>query len=318
MFLFIIGILLCILAGILIYKYNDKLNHLTQEDEEIKRRNEITKQENQKLETQQEGLKQLAAAMKEKLQEQQESINNANEVSQKAYEQYCDILEENYQKTDEEYTNLLQTLADNYEKMQDELITAAALKKDELNNQIWDLRADLNKISNTRAAALEAIRKEKEIKANKSDYCVIPTQDELDDIQVLERIKPKLNQSRILCMLIWSTYYQKRMTKLCNDLLGTSIVCGIYKITNQLDNMCYIGQSVNVAERWKQHAKCGLGIDTPVQNKLYQAMLEDGLYNFSFELLEECPREELNEKEAFYIQSYQADKYGYNSTSGNK
>ena len=50
-------------------------------------------------------------------------------------------------------------------------------------------------------------------------------------------------------------------------------------------------------KRWKDHAKCGLGIDTPASNKLYKAMLEDGLYNFSFELLEKCSRDELNEKE---------------------
>ena len=30
-------------------------------------------------------------------------------------------------------------------------------------------------------------------------------------------------------------------------------------------------------DRWKQHAKCGLGIDTPAANKLYKAMQEDGI-----------------------------------------
>jgi group I intron endonuclease len=61
-----------------------------------------------------------------------------------------------------------------------------------------------------------------------------------------------------------------------------------------------------------------LGIDTPAGNKLYKAMMEDGLENFSFEVLEECNREELNEKERYYINLYQSDKFGYNSTSGNK
>ena len=82
-------------------------------------------------------------------------------------------------------------------------------------------------------------------------------------------------------MLIWKTYYQKPMTNLCNNIIGLNTKCGIYKITNQLDDMCYIGQSVDIATRWKDHAKCGLGIDTPSNNKLYQAMIEDGLWNFS-------------------------------------
>lgn len=47
-------------------------------------------------------------------------------------------------------------------------------------------------------------------------------------------------------------------------------------------------------------------------------MQEQGLENFSFELLEECPRTELNEKENFYIKLYQSDQFGYNSVSAPK
>ena len=94
------------------------------------------------------------------------------------------------------------------------------------------------------------------------------------------------------------------------------MACGIYKITNTINNLVYIGQAVDVATRWKNHAKAGLGIDTPANNKLYKAMQEDGLENFSFELLEECSRAELNEKEKWYISLYQSDQFGYNSNSG--
>ena len=82
--------------------------------------------------------------------------------------------------------------------------------------------------------------------------------------------------------------------------------------------MCYIGQAVDVANRWKQHAKCGLGIDTPIGNKLYASMQKDNIWNFSWELLEECSKDQLDEKEKFYIELYQAYEYGYNSTKGNK
>ncbi|MGN0992835.1 MAG: GIY-YIG nuclease family protein [Bacilli bacterium] len=67
------------------------------------------------------------------------------------------------------------------------------------------------------------------------------------------------------------------MTELCNNVLGTKTICGIYKITNQITKECYIGQSVDIAKRFKDHAKCGLDIDRPQGNKLYQAMLENEL-----------------------------------------
>ena len=119
-------------------------------------------------------------------------------------------------------------------------------------------------------------------------------------------------------MLIWSTYFQKDMTTLCNRILGLNTITGIYKITNQINNKCYVGQSVDISKRWKDHAKCGLGIDAPQGNKLYKDMQEIGIWNFSWELLEACPREQLNEKEKYYINLYQSQDFGYNSTKGNK
>lgn len=44
-------------------------------------------------------------------------------------------------------------------------------------------------------------------------------------------------------------------------------------------------------------------------------MQEYGLENFTFELLIECSNLELNEKEKYFIDLYQADTFGYNSIS---
>ena len=233
------------------------------------------------------------------------SLENQTEMSQKAYENFWKVLENNYKLKSEEYELLEKQLEDAYASKQLSLLQEAE-----------ECKVELDKIRATRDAAIEAQRKEKEIKEQLAFYCLTPTNSELDDIRKLERIKPDLHNPRILSMLIWSTYFQKPMTALCNNVLGTTTVTGIYKITNQKDNMCYIGQAVDVATRWKQHAKCGLGIDTPAGNKLYKAMIQDGIWNFSWELLEQCPRSDLDEKEKFYINLYQSYEYGYNSNTG--
>lgn len=77
----------------------------------------------------------------------------------------------------------------------------------------------------------------------------------------------------------------KPTTDLCNRVLGSASACGIYKITNKQTGDIYIGQSVNIAERWKQHVKCGLGIDASATNKLYNNMQKYGVWNFTFEIL---------------------------------
>ena len=233
------------------------------------------------------------------------TYENQKEMSQKAFENYCQLLEKEYDEKEEEYDRYEDALKTSYSNMQLELLR-------ETNK----LEEELNKIKATRAAAIQAQLREKEIKERASFYCLTIKDADLDDIKLLEKIKPQLHAPRILSMLIWSTYFQKPMTALCNNVVGTDTKCGIYKITNQLDNLCYIGQSVNISDRWKQHAKCGLGIDTPANNKLYKAMMEDGLWNFSFEILETCSKEELNEKEKYYIQLYQSYEYGYNLNTG--
>lgn len=235
------------------------------------------------------------------------ALKMKEQLSKQAFENYCEILNKSYLEKDAEYESLVQRLEDAYAKQQEAL-----------RLQFESAEAELETMRQTRDAIIAARIKEQEIKEKRSFYCLTIKDTELEDIKLLEKIKVQLNNPRILSMLIWSTYFQKPMTALCNNVLGTDTICGIYKITNQNNDMCYIGQSVDVSTRWKNHAKCGLGIDTPAGNKLYKAMQEEGVWNFSWELLEKCPREELNKKENYYIELYKAYEYGYNSNIGVK
>lgn len=46
-------------------------------------------------------------------------------------------------------------------------------------------------------------------------------------------------------------------------------------------------------------------------------MQQDGICNFTWELIEKCTSAELNEKEKYYIEFYLSKDYGYNSLAGN-
>ena len=75
--------------------------------------------------------------------------------------------------------------------------------------------------------------------------------------------------------------------------------------------MCYVGQAVDIASRWKQHIKRGIGAETPTRNKLYPAMLALGVENFSFEIVEECSRDMLNDREDYWQEYFHAKDFGY-------
>lgn len=100
---------------------------------------------------------------------------------------------------------------------------------------------------------------------------------------------------------------------------------GIYKIENLINGKVYIGQSVDIKGRWNEHklVNSRASKDALKRQKypLYLAFEKYGLDNFSFEVIEECPVEELNEKEQFYIKKYNSyidfpNSNGYNLTLG--
>ena len=184
-------------------------------------------------------------------------------------------------------------------------------------SQLNKINSDINTFKATREALIQANLREQELLDTVGFHTISLSEQDITDINTLERIKPTLFRPEMLSKLIWSTYFLQPVSSMCNNIFGTGKVCGVYKITNLTTKEVYIGQSVDCAERIKQHIKAGLGIDNKGTNKLYKAMQKTGVWNFAFELLEKCPREELDKKEKEYIAIYESDKFGYNSTKGN-
>lgn len=85
---------------------------------------------------------------------------------------------------------------------------------------------------------------------------------------------------------------------------------GIYKITNKNNDKSYIGQSINIENRLSSHRKSkeSSAIDLAIKN--------EGIENFTFEVLEECELKELNRRETYYINKYNSIKNGYNVQPG--
>ena len=281
-------------------KIYEETERLKAEYELYKTTNETILSENNKLTTQiEEGKKHLSTI--------QNAIDNQQEMSSNAFKNYCDILEKKYKEVEEEHDMEIEALNTAYSNLQLKLLREAD-----------EVRSDLDKIKATRTAAIEAARREKDIESNLTFYCLDISDADKIDIAKLEALKPSLNKPRVLSMLIWQTWFQKPLKALSANVVGATDATGIYKITNIKTKECYIGQAMHIKERWAEHAKCGLGIDTPAGNKLYKAIQEFGLWNFSFEVLEICPQNQLNEKEKYYIDLYSSYDYGYNSTRGNK
>ena len=91
---------------------------------------------------------------------------------------------------------------------------------------------------------------------------------------------------------------------------------GIYKITNRINGKIYIGQSIHIEKRFRQHQTESYYQGKHYNKILYQAIRKYGLENFTFEILEECSQDMLNEKEIYWIKYYDSYNNGYNATLG--
>lgn len=93
---------------------------------------------------------------------------------------------------------------------------------------------------------------------------------------------------------------------------------GIYMVRNKINNHSYIGQSKNIRRRFLSHHLCDYKNENNSQynTKFYKALRKYGWDNFEIIILEECPEEELDKKEIYYIGMYNTFQNGYNSTEG--
>jgi len=88
---------------------------------------------------------------------------------------------------------------------------------------------------------------------------------------------------------------------------------GIYCITNKINKRRYIGSSVDIYRRFKEHQsdlRCGSHANSFLQN----SFRKHGEDSFLYEIIEQCDKEILIDREEFWIlqlQSFEA-KFGYN------
>lgn len=241
----------------------------------------------------------------------QQASLNAEMYCQKANELASEKLAQSAEQMAQKY----QQAEDNYQR---EYLKAIEESTKEYTNLIIQKQEELNKISQElveakakQNAIVEANKRAEEVKQKEQFYKLNLSEIDIEEIKKLRSIIPYLRSAEPINKVIWKVYYEKSYTDLIGRVIGQGIRIGIYKITNIESQKCYIGQAVNIADRWKQHIKRGVGAEAPTRNKLYPAMYELGPEQFTFEILEECDKSLLDSREDYWQEFYQAKEFGY-------
>lgn len=246
------------------------------------------------------------------------SLTNLSETEQKIKANMEKSIEERSEALSKEY----QAAEDEYRQ---EYITATQEMAIEFSTTMANKRAELHSLENAISdkqmiydTILEMEQRKAKEEAERDFYRLNIPKEDLEEIIQIREITPYLRNPEVLNKVLWTYYYQKPYQDLIARLFKDRKPTGIYKITCLSDDKVYIGQSVNVPNRFSEHIKRGLGAEPATRNRLYPAMKKWGVENFIFELLEEVPREKLDERERYWIQFFHSAETGLNGNKGVK
>lgn len=308
--LIIVGV---VIGAAAVYFYlNPKVKATQVLDEQTKRENEQIRTESIQLKSEYSALIDKTFAQEQHIKNiQKQAEDSANTIYEKSFELANERMSAAAEKMSAEYEEARQKAEQEYIELM--ACQSATLVKElsATNTAIKNAELQLAGLAAKVSAAVAAAKRQEEMETAQDFYRLNLPDIDIEEIVKLREVTALLRDSEPLNKVIWKVYYEKPYTDLIGRVVGTGVHTGIYKITNIKSQKCYVGQAADIASRWKQHIKRGIGAEAPTRNKLYPAMLEHGVENFTFEIVEECSRAQLNEREDYWQDYFGAKEFGY-------
>lgn len=190
-------------------------------------------------------------------------------------------------------------------------------KKEELQTEIALLQSQFNDFKTRQDSINEAILREKELKEKEDFYSIQVSKNGQEDIKVLQSMDLKLHNRDVIPKLVWELYIRRPCQEMIKRVTGGHKISGIYKITNKETGEAYIGKTTDISTRWQNHCKTTIGLEGAARATLHNRLAQDGLWNYTFEIIEEVDKENLSSREVFYIDLY-GTKQQLNMKDGSK
>lgn len=309
----IIAILLCALIGAIIYNGCCHKIRVFKINEDVLAQNKQARAELHKLEDEYNRKNGELTSIYQEI----ENLSQLNSSLEKITEEYSRIAEERAQKAHEarmeslniEYAAVVADLQDTTrQELKDYKMVKTELAK--AQGAIQDLQAK-------QLAYIQTKQREEEMRTKQDYYRLMLSEEDQQDVKFLREVQTHIQRKDSIDKIIWEVYYKPAFDTLASHIFSSvsERKCGIYRITCLTNDKSYIGQSVDIRDRWKQHIKTALS-HTSTSNKLYQEMKQQGIENFTFEVVEEVTRPRLNEREVYWIDFYKTRDWGLNSTKG--
>ena len=209
-----------------------------------------------------------------------------------------------------------QLLEMNLEKERGKFEEQLKQTKDQYETVINSVKSNTKILDDRFAALVQPLQLYEKEQQQKLYYTVqIPEEYHGDINYLLTAVAEKVRHPDIISKLVWTEYIKPAMDE-TTKRLNIEEKSGIYKITNIDTGKCYIGKSTNVKKRLQDHYKAAVGIQSIADQAIHHAMLDEGLWNWTIEVIHYCDKEQLNDEEKYYIDFFKSQEWGYNKNAG--
>ena len=185
-----------------------------------------------------------------------------------------------------------------------------------MTEQIQVLSNEIEDYTAKQAAINEAILRQRAIDEQQDFYRICLAPETANDVSVLNIARQNLKKPEIIDKIIYDNYIAKPVLEMIKRVLQNTTCSGIYKITCLKTGEIYIGKSTDIKSRWQQHCKSAFNCGTIAHSLLHTKMKQHGIEQFTFEVVEQVPKDQLSEREKFYINFYQTKETGLNERNG--
>lgn len=163
---------------------------------------------------------------------------------------------------------------------------------------------------------LEPIKQYEKDRQERLFYTIQLPEEYQEDIEfLLTSVAAKVQHPDIISKLVWAEYVKPNLD---NTFKRIEIKAepGIYKLTSLENGMAYIGKSTDVKKRIADHFKSSIGIRSIADQAVHHAILKEGFWNWTIEIITYADKDKLNELEKYYIEFFKTQEFGYNKNSG--
>ena len=234
------------------------------------------------------------------------------DTTKRRLEQLKEICEEAKSKYDLQLKEYENTRRQRTKDIEDSCIEA----ENQYLEECKKIKEDTEYMRQQYEALLEPIKQYLKDKQEKYFYTIQLPEEFQDDIEfLLTAVAAKVQHPDIISKLVWAEYVKPNLD---NTFKRIEIKAepGIYKLTSLENGMAYIGKSTDVKKRIADHFKSSIGIRSIADQAVHHAILKEGFWNWSIEIITYAEKDKLNELEKYYIEFFKTQEFGYNKNSG--